>query len=171
MDTKKRNHHAVTAVLFLAYLAFLVWVILFKMGFSLEALRMPRTYNLVPFQHGMEYNAIVSNREIMANFLVFIPMGFYLSLLGRIPALARIYFGACCSFALECAQYILAVGRFDITDLITNTAGCIAGVLACELWQALFRDKEKAERILAVLTDLATAPVVLGIPALAVISL
>ena len=36
------------------------------------------------------------------------------------------------SLCLEIAQYVLAVGRTDITDLITNTAGGFFGT--CPLW-------------------------------------
>ena len=38
------------------------------------------------------------------------------------------------SFLLETMQYILAVGRSDITDVLTNTAGGLLGLAVYSTW-------------------------------------
>jgi glycopeptide antibiotics resistance protein len=67
------------------------------------------------------------------------------------------------SLALECSQYILAVGSFDITDLITNTAGGLVGYCFYLIGRALLRDKNRAERSVAILIDAVTVLLVGGI--------
>lgn len=66
------------------------------------------------------------------------------------------------SFALECSQYVLAVGRFDITDLITNTTGGLVGIGVYLIGCALFRDKEKAEQVIDVFVNFVTVLLVGG---------
>ena len=46
------------------------------------------------------------------------------------------------SLILEISQYILAVGRTDVTDLITNTCGGMAGVGLYWLSVKVFRNKK-----------------------------
>ena len=58
--------------------------------------------------------------------LVFLPVGVYLKMLG-----ARTKHAALAGFAIslifETLQFVLACGASDITDIITNTAGALAG--------------------------------------------
>ena len=78
------------------------------------------------------------------------------------PLLGRFALIFAVSLALEGSQYILAVGSFDITDLITNTAGGIVGIGVYLIGRTLLRDKVKAERIIAVLVNLITVLLVGG---------
>ena len=66
--------------------------------------------------------------EVLANVVLFVPFGCYLRLLA--PAwswwsAAGVF--AASSLSLEAAQYVLAVGSSDLTDVIVNTAGGLAG--------------------------------------------
>ena len=117
-------------VLFLVYLALLGWVVLWK-------LEMPglgggeRHLKLVPFV-ASDRNGASQPAEVLGNLLLFIPFGVYLVLLAparhRWKATAGLVGAAAASAALETAQYVLAVGRADITDVIVNTAGAIVGM-------------------------------------------
>lgn len=66
------------------------------------------------------------------------------------------------SLALECSQFILSVGRFDITDLITNTIGGLFGIGFYLIGCTLFFDKEKADRYIAVVVNTVTVLLICG---------
>ena len=157
---KKRRHalYYITVILFVVYLLFLVWVILFKLGFSLKDLEATRAYNFIPFRYEDAHNIRFHFSEVIDNILIFIPAGIYLSLLfKKMPFWGKVALVFAASLTLECSQYILAVGRFDITDLITNTVGGLAGV------GIHIHDKEVTEKILAVLVNIVTVLLIGGI--------
>ncbi len=112
--------------LFVVYLVILVWTVLWK-------LEIPWTggdtmVKLVPFiaAGGAGANAPV---EVVANLVLFIPLGIYLGLLApRWPWWAAAGTIAGASVALEVTQYVLAVGRSDTTDVIVNTLGGLVGL-------------------------------------------
>ncbi len=112
--------------LFVVYLVILVWTVLWK-------LEVPWTggdtmVKLVPFvaAGGAGASAPV---EVVANPVLFIPLGIYLGLLApRWPWWAAAGTIAGASVALEVTQYVLAVGRSDTTDVIVNTLGGIVGL-------------------------------------------
>ncbi len=161
LKERHRKLYYTTIALFVIYLLFLVWVILFKMEFSINQIGRVRTYNLIPFYYEQDHNVRFHFTEVRDNILVFIPMGIYLSLLFPKQSFwrrASIIFA--CSLALECSQYGLAVGRFDITDLITNTAGGLVGVGICLIGYTLFREKANVEKMVAILVDFVTICVV-----------
>ncbi len=147
----------ITVALFIVYVLFLVWVILFKMEFSLSRIEHVRTYNLIPFYYEQNQNSGFHHSEVRNNILAFIPLGIYLSSLfpkqGFMRRAAIIF---AFSLALECSQFALAVGRFDITDLITNTIGGIAGAGICLIIYSLIRDKAKGGMIAAIPADVLT---------------
>jgi glycopeptide antibiotics resistance protein len=112
--------------LFAVYLVLLVWTVLWK----LEApwVGSETMVKLVPFV-ATDAAGASAPLEVAVNFGLFVPFGLYLGLLA--PALR--WWGAAVavagtSLALEVAQYVLAVGRSDSTDLVVNTAGGLAGL-------------------------------------------
>ena len=114
----------ITKVLLGSYLALLVWIILFKLRFSLADLEQQRSINLIPFHYDNE--TAFHAKEVINNMLVFLPVGVYLKMLGvrtRYAALA----GFAISLTFETLQFVLACGASDITDVITNTAGALVG--------------------------------------------
>ncbi|MGN7800407.1 VanZ family protein [Leifsonia sp. 22587] len=116
--------------LFAAYLVLLVWAVLWKFhtpDFGGEGVR---AVKLVPFVAGEGFG---QNRpsEMLANVLLFVPFGVYLGVLApRWRALRVAAVAALASCALEAAQYVLAVGSSDVTDVILNTVGAVSGLLA-----------------------------------------
>lgn len=116
--------------LFLVYLVLLSWVVLWK-------LEMPglgggeRHLKLVPFV-ASDRNGASQPAEVLGNLLLFIPFGVHLALLAparhRWDAPLGLVGAAAVSAALETAQYVLAVGRADVTDVIVNTAGAVTGM-------------------------------------------
>lgn len=114
-------------LLFAAYLLVLLWVLLFK--FSYEPLDILRDHdargvNFAPFERAHTY-------EMVANFVAFIPFGVMLGVVFKKAGFLRklaVVFGF--SLVVEIVQYVLAIGITDITDLITNTLGGLAGITA-----------------------------------------
>lgn len=163
LKERHRKLYFITIALFVVYLLFLFWSILFKLGFSLNEIGTIRAYNFVPFHNGDGHNIGFHFSEVIDNIMIFIPAGVYLCLIfKRMPFWGMTALVFAVSFALECSQYVLAVGRFDITDLITNTTGGLVGIGVYLIGCALFRDKEKAEQVIAVFVNFVTVLLVGG---------
>ena len=117
-------------LLFVAYLLLLVWAILwkFEIPYIGRAAGFVRPIKLVPFLPSGDFD--VSNPfEVLANVLLFIPFGLYLGSLARTWRwwmLTAVFLGA--SLLLEITQHLLSTGSFDTSDLISNTAGGLAGL-------------------------------------------
>ena len=157
LKERHQKLYYIIITLFVVYLLFLVWVILFKLEFSLSGLDKIREYNFIPFHYEDGHDIGFHFSEVIDNILIFIPAGIYLCLLfKKIPFWGRAGLIFAISLALECSQYILAVGSFDITDLITNTVGGLIGIGIYLIGRALFRDKEKAESVIAILVNAVT---------------
>ena len=114
--------------LFVVYLVLLTWVVLWKLQLPHIGDGELRHIKLVPFAPTAEDGAS-EPFEVIANVVLFVPFGLYLSLLSPSRPwwkLAGVVAGS--SLALEVTQYVLAVGSSDLTDLIVNTAGGVAGL-------------------------------------------
>jgi glycopeptide antibiotics resistance protein len=118
------------AVLFAIYLVLLAWIVLWKLEapYVGAAALLPRPFKLIPFLPSAEAGGSAP-LEVVANVLLFVPFGLYLGLLApswRTWKLAGVF--AAASLALEITQHVLSTGSFDITDVIVNTAGGLAGL-------------------------------------------
>jgi glycopeptide antibiotics resistance protein len=115
-------------VSFAIYVLLLVWIVMWKLGMPHLGDGHLRQLKLVPFVasglHGGSAPA-----EVVVNLLLFVPFGLYLSCLKPAWPWVRAALTMCgVSVAMEGAQYVLAVGSSDVTDVITNTAGGVAGL-------------------------------------------
>ena len=154
----KRKSNCLATILFLIYLALLVWIILFKLQFSISDLDKVRSINLIPFHYDKEVGAAFHLTEVLENFLIFVPMGIYLQmLLPRTKLYVKFMLIAGTSFLLETMQYILAVGRSDITDVFTNTAGGLLGLAVYSMAARLIGNRIKANRLFSILAGMHTA--------------
>lgn len=153
-------------VLFLIYLILLVWIILFKLQFSIHDLDMVRSVNFIPFYYDKEIGTEFHLKEVFENLLIFVPMGIYLQMLlpkGRLHGKLAVIAGT--SLLLETAQYVLAIGRSDITDLLTNTTGGLLGLALYCIIARLLRNRERADKLFLVLAVIASV-IVIGLLAL-----
>lgn len=111
---------------FVVYLLLLGWIVLFKLEFPWIG-GVDRVIKLVPFAPS-EGAGASRPAEVLANLVLFVPFGVYLGLLA--PAWrwwhAAVVLAAA-SLALETTQFLLAIGSSDITDVLVNTAGGLAG--------------------------------------------
>ncbi|MFE5336700.1 VanZ family protein [Isoptericola sp. NPDC056573] len=115
-------------LLFAAYLALVAWTVLWKLDVPFTGEAGERVVKLVPFAATAHAGAS-EPVELVLNLVIFLPFGVYLGLLA--PSwpwwrAAATLAGA--SALLEVAQYVLAVGSSDVTDVVVNTAGGLAGL-------------------------------------------
>lgn len=116
-------------IMFVLYLIFLIWAIIWKCQLPVyidsEQLRIGETgrmLNLIPFRDNAGYEKYI-------NFLLFVPLGFYLSVIfERLDTLKRLSIVAATSLVFEAIQFAFSIGRSDITDLILNTVGGLTGI-------------------------------------------
>ena len=135
-----------TRILFSIYCLLLIWLILFKLSFSLEDIKMlmgNRSVNFMPFH----YDQFVSihSREVLWNFIVFVPFGIYLKMLD-VTNKKSILCGLVISLIFEIIQFIFGMGASDITDLLTNTLGTVVGVYFYVLLMKIFKNKLKVNK-------------------------
>lgn len=148
-------------LLFVFYLAALTWIILFKMAVSFDTIDHGiRSLNLIPFKGAMVTNGQINFSEMIDNILVFCPFGIYIGVLYRRWNLSeKVLSFFSVSLIYEVLQYIFAIGRSDITDVIMNTAGGIAGLLIYSLLRKICRNERVAEIIVLVCTAFGSAAV------------
>lgn len=148
-------------VLFLIYLALLVWIILFKLQFNINDLDMVRSINLIPFYYDKEIGTSFHLKEVFENLLIFVPMGIYLQmLLPKCRFHGKLIIIAGTSLLLEVAQYVLAIGRSDITDLITNFMGGLLGLALYGMMARLLKNRETANKLFFILAVIVSVVVV-----------
>lgn len=161
MKGKETRQQLLTKSLFVVYLLLLTWIILFKMGISMEDLGCLRSVNLIPFQECLVINGKLNFFEIYANILIFLPFGVYLSMLKsdwsffkKVAPIASV------SLFYEVMQYILGIGASDITDFIGNTFGGIIGIAIYPFFLKLFKTDLRANKIINVLALMVTICIV-----------
>ena len=152
---RDNRQHNLTRILFTVYFLILVWILLFKMSFSLDELYKNRSINLIPFMGSVIANGRIYINEVNNNIVVFIPVGIYVCMLKKDwPILKKISVGFFISLGIEVLQFVLAIGATDITDLIGNTLGGIVGIGVFYLFSKVF--KNKTNNIINILALIAT---------------
>ncbi|XBX04429.1 VanZ family protein [Enterocloster clostridioformis] len=142
-------------ILFVIYLGALVWIIVFKLQFSLSNIDKARSINFIPFKGSGIVNRKINISEIINNAIIFIPFGIYLQMLKRDWNFLKCFltfFGV--SFIFEVIQYVFAIGRSDITDIIENTLGGCIGILIYYICKWIF--KEKIDKVFYILATIGT---------------
>ena len=153
---KKFKNIDMIKILFAIYCFLLVWIILFRLSFSIQdiiGLDKIRSINLIPFYYSNEVNSHF--KEVIENLLIFIPFGVYLRMINKNNKIIILY-GFLLSLALEISQFIFKLGASDITDLITNTLGTTIGVLGYCLLEKIFKNKEKINKVLKIIALIVT---------------
>lgn len=135
MHAPKQKPSPLIIVLFVMYLVLLAWTILWKLEapYVGAAALLPRPVKFVPFFPSGDADGSAP-AEVALNVLLFVPFGFYLGLLApswRWWKPLLVFSGA--SLALEVIQYLISVGTADVTDVISNTLGGVAGLALIRL--------------------------------------
>lgn len=105
-----------------------------------------RSLNLVPFAGFSQDNL----REMLSNFIVFIPFGLLLSVtFKQVSFWRKLMYVFVFSLSVEATQFVLAIGTTDVTDIMTNTFGGLMG-LALYSIGTRYVDDEKLDRCIVV---------------------
>ena len=141
------------------YGAVILGITVFCGLFLLETTVVLRCCNLLPYFPGQSFRVALVDlfngskarrTELFSNFAVFVPFGICLAeslatAKRRFGFWRRIGLATLGGFALslcvECLQWVLGVGFFELTDLVLNTLGSCAGALLAAAVRALFRKK------------------------------
>lgn len=151
----QKTHYKITWILFLLYFIALIWILLFKLGVRFSYMG-NRELNLIPFREYVLYDGRIDRPGTILNILIFIPLGIYIAILKSNWHTGKKIF-ACLLFslAIESLQYLLAIGAFDITDVITNTTGGIIGIAIYHLLKKILNN-QMAHRLINLLAAAGT---------------
>lgn len=124
---KVKTTKAIAVVASIAYFFVLTWVIMFKCNMLTSDMRIGfRSITLIPFGR---INDVGYLAEYLLNMVVYIPMGIYVCTFLKDKSLVfKIAIIAISSIFFEVVQYIIAFGSSDISDVISNMLGGVAGV-------------------------------------------
>lgn len=144
-------------VVFAVYLVLLLWLVLFKFSYDLVSVIATvhiRSLNFIPFAGN-------GRREMLENLLIFVPFGLLLSVTAkRMTMWWKLVIILAFSVAVEITQFVLAIGRTDITDVITNTLGGLLGLGLYALGKK-HMDKGKLDMVIGVVVAALLAIVIL----------
>lgn len=145
-----------TAVLFMIYLIAICWILLFKLGVHFSYMEMRRV-NLIPFSEPSIFNS-----ENILNAVIFVPLGVYAGILFRKWTFGKnLLFFFLLSSTVEGSQYILQIGAFDVTDIITNTLGGLAGLIMFKAIDKAFNSSVKAQKFINIFAATGTILMIL----------
>lgn len=157
-DYSQDKHVAnrLSTALFAIYLMALSWILLFKLGLRFSYMG-KRSVNFIPFREPLIVHGQMNASEIILNVVVFVPLGIYAGILfGRWATVRKIFFFFLLSLVIEVLQFILAVGAFDITDIIANTFGGILGLVIFKAIEKAFNNGVKAQKFVNILAAIGT---------------
>jgi len=158
-DNNKLNR--LTYVLFVVYLIAIVWILLFKLGVHFSSMG-NRSINLIPFSAPVILNGKMDYGEMIMNVLIFLPLGIYAGILFKRWSLGiKLLLFFLVSLIIEGFQYILAVGAFDITDIINNTLGGIIGLMTYLGIEKAFNNSVKAQKFINLIATIGTISMIL----------
>ena len=147
MAASKYKKNAWIWVCFIAYLFVLFYMLFFAEAFGRTGHVEEYRYNVTLFQeinrfyqYGKSHSWDLFLINVVGNVVVFIPFGL---LLPRLFTRCRNLFLTVLlslelSLAVEVAQLLSRVGRFDVDDLLLNTVG---GCIGCILYYIIFGTK------------------------------
>lgn len=131
-------------LLFYIYIVFLILFVVLKFDGSFEKIISLhksiienekdglRNINLLPFRSISPYLKNITEayafKNIIANILVFIPLGFFISNKYFKNAFKTMIICLCVIFSIECIQLFLKIGFFDVDDIILNFIGSLFGI-------------------------------------------
>lgn len=137
-----------TRFVFFIYFLVLVWIVMFKMKFSLADLPHYRALNLDPFHDAL--NHPIRTREIIDNVIIFIPYGILMAMVrDKRSFFSKIFPIFLTSLCFETLQYVFAIGSTDVNDVITNTLGGLLGIFIFWIFKKVFR--RNAEKVVITL--------------------
>jgi len=156
------NTNKVTYVLFVTYLIGLFWILLFKLGVHFSYMGNERSINLIPFSEPLIINGKIDFGEMIMNVLIFVPIGMYSGIIFKRWIIEkRLFLFFLISLIIEGFQFIMAIGAFDITDIINNTLGGIIGLMIYIGIEKVFKNSFKAQKFINTIATIGTISMIL----------
>lgn len=131
-------------ILFYIYIAFLILFVVLKFDGSFERIISLhnsiienekdglRNINLIPFRSISPYLKNITEpyafKNIIANILVFIPLGFFVSNKNSKNVFKTLVICISVILSIECIQLLFKIGFFDVDDIILNFIGSLIGM-------------------------------------------
>jgi glycopeptide antibiotics resistance protein len=116
-----------------------------------------RQVNLIPFSEFLIKYGKIDFGEIIMNIVIFVPLGIYAGILYKRWSFGKnLFFFFLISLIIEGLQFILRVGAFDITDIITNTLGGIIGLMIFIAIEKVFKNSVKAQKFINIIAAIGT---------------
>lgn len=131
-------------ILFYIYIAFLILFVVLKFDGSFERIISLhnsiienekdglRNINLIPFKSISQYLRNITKpyafKNIIANILVFIPLGFFVSNKNSKNGFKTLVICISVILSIECIQLLFKIGFFDVDDIILNFIGSLIGM-------------------------------------------
>ena len=154
---KDTGTNKLTNVLFVIYLIALFWILLFKLGVHFSNMGNSRSINLIPFREFLILNGKIDFAEMIMNVVIFVPLGIYAGIVfKRWLTGKQLFLFFLISLIIEGFQYILALGVFDITDIVNNTFGGIIGLMIYKGIEKAFKNSGKAQKFINLLATIGT---------------
>lgn len=151
----------VTTGLFSIYLILLCWILLLKLGTQFPY-SSNRRVNLIPFSEPLILNGKTDVGEMILNVLIFLPVGIYTGTLFQKWRFGKkVLFTFFLSLTVELLQFLLAIGSFDSTDIITNTTGGLLGIVIVNGLEKAFSNPLRTQRFVNMLAAVATILMIL----------
>ena len=132
-----RRYRILGKVMFVLYIAFLVYFLCFAEWYGRTEPSQGYRYNLVLFKEIMrfiEYReelgvfAVFAN--LFGNILIFVPYGFFISMASTSRGFFQtLFYSFALSLGVEIFQLFARVGSFDVDDLLLNTLGGVLGYI------------------------------------------
>lgn len=132
-----RRYRILGKVMFVLYIAFLVYFLCFAEWYGRTEPSEGYRYNLVLFKEIMrfiEYReelgvfAVFAN--LFGNILIFVPYGFFISMASTSRGVFQtLFYSFALSLGVEIFQLFARVGSFDVDDLLLNTLGGVLGYI------------------------------------------
>ncbi len=132
-----RRYRILGKVMFILYIAFLVYFLCFAEWYGRTEIPQGYRYNLVLFKEIMrfiEYReelgvfAVFAN--LFGNILIFVPYGFFISMASTCRGFFQtLFYSFALSLGVEIFQLFTRVGSFDVDDLMLNTLGGVLGYI------------------------------------------
>lgn len=131
------------------------WTLLLKLGVQFSYME-ERRINLFPFRQFLFLTS-----ENILNVVIFVPLGIYAVILfDKWLFSKKLSFVFLLSLLVEALQYILGVGAFDITDIITNSSGALIGLIVFNWLEKAF-DYFNAQRLVNIIAAAGTVLMIL----------
>lgn len=142
IDKKK----IISIILFFIYLCLLVYLLFFAENMGRKVSTSAHNYNMELFKEIKRFYiyrdkfGIFYYLNVYGNILAFMPFGFFLPMLSTKVRkfIFTVFLGFAFSVMVEITQFIVAVGSFDVDDILLNTVGVILGYIVFKILNCFY---------------------------------